>query len=189
MSRRVYLALGDSMSIDHYTGVPGGGAVAQFHRRLGPEWALVDRTLDGCTMPNVPTDEEGDVITLTIGGNDLLMNREAYLAEGLGRFGEEHFSLLTAVREANPDACLIVGNIYAPASPLPPRERAALDEANAMIAANVERVAALLVDIRAAFDGREEEKLCLEIEPTLAGATTVAELFADAWNRWRAAAP
>ena len=29
MERRTYLALGDSMSIDLYTGVEGGGAVSQ----------------------------------------------------------------------------------------------------------------------------------------------------------------
>jgi len=31
MERRTYLALGDSMSIDLYTGVEGGGAVRQFY--------------------------------------------------------------------------------------------------------------------------------------------------------------
>ena len=37
---RTYLALGDSMSIDLYTGVKGGGAVSQFHRWLGTTWTL-----------------------------------------------------------------------------------------------------------------------------------------------------
>jgi hypothetical protein len=31
---RTYLALGDSMSIDRYTGVKGGGAVSQFYKWL-----------------------------------------------------------------------------------------------------------------------------------------------------------
>ena len=44
-SSRTYLALGDSMSIDDYTGVAGGGAVNQFYRRLGDGWTLDDRTL------------------------------------------------------------------------------------------------------------------------------------------------
>jgi hypothetical protein len=38
----VYLAVGDSMSIDHYTGVDGGGAASQLAGKLGFE--LVDFT-------------------------------------------------------------------------------------------------------------------------------------------------
>jgi hypothetical protein len=43
----IYLALGDSISIDDYTGVRGGGAASQLARKLGLE--LVDLTLDGNT--------------------------------------------------------------------------------------------------------------------------------------------
>ena len=75
---KTYLALGDSMSIDDYTGVRGGGAVNQFFRTLGNEWSLDDRTFDGCQMVGVPRNGRGDLITLTIGGNDLLWNRETY---------------------------------------------------------------------------------------------------------------
>ena len=73
-----FLALGDSMSIDDYTGVQGGGAVNQFFRTLGKNWTLDDRTFDGCLMAEVPQNGRGDLITLTIGGNDLLCNREKY---------------------------------------------------------------------------------------------------------------
>ncbi|MFZ5831668.1 MAG: hypothetical protein ACOY3P_16400 [Planctomycetota bacterium] len=45
-SRSTYLALGDSMSIDQYTGVRGGGAVSQFHKWLGDRWLLDDRSVD-----------------------------------------------------------------------------------------------------------------------------------------------
>ena len=56
---KIYLALGDSMSIDTYTGVPGGGAVAQLYRRLqarqdGLPWRLCDETYDGCTIAGIP---------------------------------------------------------------------------------------------------------------------------------------
>ena len=51
---KTYLALGDSMSIDFYTGQPGGGAVTQFYKRLcerpGDCWRLDDRTADGHRM-------------------------------------------------------------------------------------------------------------------------------------------
>jgi hypothetical protein len=47
VAMRVYLALGDSISIDDYTGVRGGGAVSQLARKLGVD--LVDLTRDGNT--------------------------------------------------------------------------------------------------------------------------------------------
>ena len=70
-----YLALGDSISIDDYTGVPGGGAPSQLARKLGLE--LVDLTRDGNTTHGVLADlarapAAADVVTLTAGGNDLL---------------------------------------------------------------------------------------------------------------------
>jgi hypothetical protein len=43
----ISLALGDSISIDDYTGVPGGGAPSQLARTLGIE--LVDLTRDANT--------------------------------------------------------------------------------------------------------------------------------------------
>ncbi len=71
----VYLAVGDSMSIDDYTGVDGGGAASQLARKLRIE--LVDLTVDGNTTQGVLADlarapAGADVVTLTAGGNDLL---------------------------------------------------------------------------------------------------------------------
>src|SRR6266508_1058378 len=73
---RTYLALGDSISIDDYTGVPGGGAPSQLARKLGVE--LVDLTRDGNTTVGVLGDlarapAAADVVTLSAGGNDLLL--------------------------------------------------------------------------------------------------------------------
>jgi lysophospholipase L1-like esterase len=69
------LALGDSISIDDYTGVPGGGAASQLARKLG--FDLIDLTRDGNTTQGVLADlarapTSADVVTLTAGGNDLL---------------------------------------------------------------------------------------------------------------------
>ena len=47
-----YLALGDSMSIDQYTGIKGGGAVSQFARLLQVE-TIEDLAIDGCTTTGV----------------------------------------------------------------------------------------------------------------------------------------
>jgi len=71
-----YLALGDSISIDDYTGVRGGGAPSQLARTLDLD--LVDLTRDGNTTQGVLTDlarapVAADVVTLTAGGNDLLL--------------------------------------------------------------------------------------------------------------------
>jgi hypothetical protein len=69
----IYLALADSLSIDDFTGVRGGGAPSQLARKLG----LVDLTRDGNKTQGVVTDlargpAAADFVTLTAGGNDLL---------------------------------------------------------------------------------------------------------------------
>ena len=61
VKQHTYLALGDSMSIDEYTGVVGGGAVTQFFKRLKGVWDLKDSTFDGCTIPEVPRHLDGDI--------------------------------------------------------------------------------------------------------------------------------
>jgi lysophospholipase L1-like esterase len=71
----IHLALGDSISIDEYTGVSGGGASSQLARKLGVD--LVDLTRDGNTTQGVLADlsrapAAADLATLTAGGNDLL---------------------------------------------------------------------------------------------------------------------
>lgn len=175
-----YLALGDSMSIDDYTGVDGGGAVSQFARTLGAGWTLDDRTRDGCRMAGVPVDGRGDLITLTIGGNDLLFERDRYVSEGLAGFARQHAELLQRIRAANPTAAFIVGDVYTPAAPLSDREVEALTQANVIIRQNVAQAGALFAPINATFRGREDELLCLGIEPTLAGASEIAQLFQEA---------
>ena len=76
---RIYLALGDSISIDDYTGVPGGGAPSQLARKLGVE--LVNLTRDGNTTQGVLADlarapAAAGAVTLTAGGNDLLAGEQ-----------------------------------------------------------------------------------------------------------------
>ena len=180
-----YLALGDSMSIDDYTGVTGGGAVNQFFADLDDEWTLDDRTSDGCRMQHVATDATGDLITLTIGGNDLLWNREEYLARGLDGFAARHWELLTAIRKANQAALLIVGDIYRPDAKLTERESESLDAANRVIRSNCLRVGAQLAPIHRTFRGHEQDYLCFQIEPTLAGAKAIANLFRSAFEENR----
>lgn len=182
-SSKSYLALGDSMSIDDYTGVRGGGAVNQFYRVLGKNWLLDDRTFDGCCIANVPLNCRGDLITLTIGGNDLLWNREKYLREGVDDFQQRHAALLARIRQENPRALFIVGDIYEPAMPLTRAERRGLAAANAAIHKNCQKVQAVVAPIHDAFDGRSHRYLCLTIEPTLLGASAIANLFEEIYLR------
>src|SRR2546423_1826883 len=71
-----YLALGDSISIDDYTEVAGGGAASQFARLIGAD-EVQNLTCDGCTTAGVLealtcVTIRPDVVTLTAGGNDFL---------------------------------------------------------------------------------------------------------------------
>src|SRR2546423_1782467 len=88
----VYVALGDSMSIDDYAGGAGRGAASLLHRNRDgdfPDWAgrdlasagLTVRVLarDGATAADVldrqlPRIEQTPaLVTVTMGGNDLLV--------------------------------------------------------------------------------------------------------------------
>ena len=184
---RTYLALGDSMSIDDYTGIVGGGSVQQFFRTLGDNWRLDDQTFDGCRMSDVPTSGHGDLVTLTVGGNDLLCEAERYLKQGLGDFALKHAALLARLRDANPKATVIVGDVYAPAVSLGEVQACRLAEANAIIRENCGRIGAQLAPIYDAFLGRESTLLCLGIEPTLSGARVIAKLFERAFREANAA--
>jgi lysophospholipase L1-like esterase len=87
----VYLALGDSISIDDYTGVRRGGAPSQLARKLGLD--LIDLTSDGNTTQGVLTDlarapAAADVVTLTAGGNDLLLGHLPLLGQSACRCPE-----------------------------------------------------------------------------------------------------
>ena len=71
-----YLALGDSISIDDYTGIDGGGAASRLALLLGAEH-FDYLAYDGCTTAGVialleSISDRPDVITLTAGGNDFL---------------------------------------------------------------------------------------------------------------------
>src|SRR6266702_4382515 len=105
----VYLALGDSISIDDYTGVRGGGAASQLARKLGVE--IVDLTCDGNTTDGMLRDlvhapATADVITLTAGGNDLL-------GGGLPRVILRRLHAIA--RRIEPlDALVVINTIYDP---------------------------------------------------------------------------
>jgi lysophospholipase L1-like esterase len=137
----VYVALGDSMSIDEYAGGPGRGAASLFFRNLDtnfPEWAgrdLASRdagarmhllAVDGGTSRDVatiqlPTLREASVrptvATLTMGGNDLLMSfgDSAAARRAIGNVAAYGREVLGGLRELmGPEAPIVVGTVYDP---------------------------------------------------------------------------
>ncbi|MEL6341264.1 MAG: hypothetical protein AAFQ65_15275, partial [Myxococcota bacterium] len=103
--------------------------------------------------------------------------------EGLADFAKSHLQLLRRIREYNPASVLLVGNVYHPQGPLPEELHSALRQANERIAKNILNVGGELIDIYSSFLGHEDEYLCLEIEPSLAGATAIANMFVAGASR------
>jgi lysophospholipase L1-like esterase len=185
---RVYLALGDSISIDDYTGVHGGGAVSQLAHRLGAE--LVDRTRDGNTTHGVLADlarapAAADVVTLTAGGNDLLLG---HLPRAILRRLQQIAEPIQLFR-----ARVVVNTIYDPSdgdNDAGRREmglsrfaaielRRRLNAVNGGIVKLAREHGFLLADLERLFHGHgvasDEPWFVNVIEPNLAGATAIAE--------------
>lgn len=197
-----YLALGDSMSIDVYTGVPGGGAAAQFARHLHAE-VVEDLTLDGCTTAGAldalrRVETAPDVVTLTAGGNDLLLCAGVG-GDWCGPAVREviHENLLRiATRLLQYDAFVIVNTIYdptdgddalLPALGFAAGFRAVYDAVNADIRTLARDHGFRCADLQALFHGHgpaaAEPWLVKQIEPNLAGATAIAGEWARVYRK------
>ena len=191
----VYLALGDSISIDEYTGVRGGGAAAQLARKLGLQ--LADLTRDGNTSQGVLADlaaapRAADVVTLTAGGNDLLggdlpraiLRRLHQIAQRIQPLG----------------ARVIINTVYDPSdgdNNLGRRElglsrlatielRRRLNALNGGIAKLAHEYGFLLADLERLFHGHglasDDPWYVQVIEPNLAGATAIADHWYELLN-------
>jgi lysophospholipase L1-like esterase len=195
MAMGIYLALGDSISIDDYTGVPGGGAASQLTRKLGLD--LVDLMRDGNTTQGVLADlvrapDCAGLVTLTAGGNDLLcgdipraiLRRLHQIAKRIDPLG----------------ARVIVNTVYDPSDgddSVGRRElglsrlatitlRRRLNAVNRGIATLAEQHGFLLADLERLFRGHglssDESWFVQVIEPNLAGATAIAEHWYELLN-------
>jgi lysophospholipase L1-like esterase len=191
----IYLALGDSISIDDYTGVRGGGAASQLARKLGIQ--LVDLTRDGNTTDGVLADladapTAADVVTLTAGGNDLLG-------------GELPRSILRQLHQIARriqllGARVVINTVYDPSdgdNELGRRElglswlatielRRRLNALNRGIKKLADEHGFLLGDLERLFHGHgvaaNEPWFVQVIEPNLAGATATAEYWYEILN-------
>jgi len=88
---------------------------------------------------------------------------------------------MSHIRRAAEEAIVIVGNIYHPQAEYPPMLDAALNYVNTFIGETVRDCGFRLADIYTAFRGNEDEYLCQGIEPTLAGAAAITDLFEHAF--------
>jgi lysophospholipase L1-like esterase len=188
----VYVALGDSISIDDYTGVAGGGASSQLARRLQAD--LVDLTRDGNTTRGVLADlarapADADVVTLTAGGNDLLggdsprqiLRRLHEIADKIERLGAR--VLVNTVYDPS-DGDNEVGRRELGLSRLAALElRRRLNALNRGIRMLAAERAFLLADLELLFHGHgiasDEPWFVHVIEPNLAGATAIADRWHD----------
>ena len=191
----VYLALGDSISIDDYTGVVGAGAASQLARKLGLE--LIDLTCDGNTTHGVLTDlaqapAAADVVTITAGGNDLLggelpraiLRRLQQIAERIEPLGGR--VLINTIYDPS-DGDNDLGRRELGLSRLATLElRRRLNAVNRGIKQLAHERGFLLSDLERLFHGHgiasNEPWFVQVIEPNLAGATAIAAYWKELLN-------
>jgi len=194
------LALGDSISIDTYTGKADGGAASQFARLIGAT-QFQNLTRDGRTTAGVleawgEVTTLPDVVTLTAGGNDFLQgvwsafngqgDWDAVSAQPLANL-EQLASRLAAF------GCpVIISTIYDPtdgddsrltsfgmAPAIAGQARTAFNAINNGIRELAARQSFLLCDLEKLFQGHIEASadpwIVSHIEPNFAGATTIAQ--------------
>jgi lysophospholipase L1-like esterase len=209
-----YLALGDSISIDRYpaleTGIEGLGAASLFHRNddrvwpdfrgrdlstLHPGITIANLTEDGATSADVLERQlprvrgKADIITLTAGGNDLLMS--------LGGRSSPVAGILERIRRivrAIPEGLLIIGTVYDPTDGTKVLEGAKLEREAVWLEEINEGIRALaggrvrIADIHRHFLGHGLTAAAGErwywsgsiIEPGARGASEVRRLWLEA---------
>lgn len=202
-----YLALGDSISIDDYTGVVGGGAASQFAKliRAGEFHNLTrdGNTTDGVLESLNRLTMKPEVVTVTAGGNDFLLaaswgadprhndGRTALVERPLNNLG------LIANSLQKWRCPIILNTIYDPTDGndvlgetlgISPSYRPAFYELNEGIRSLARTKGFLLADLHALFHGHgidsAESWIVGQIEPNFLGATAIArhwfELFDSA---------
>jgi lysophospholipase L1-like esterase len=230
----LYAALGDSISIDLYAGGPGHGGPSLLARNRDddfPQWRGRDLAarhpgarlellaLDGGTVGSVLEVEvpqparlgrRPDLVSLTVGGNDLLQaygdTAAARSVVQAVRAGVER--ALGRLRDLAPDATLLLGTVYDPsdgtgdaaALGLPPWPDAVsvLAELNEALRTAAAQHGARVADIHRAFlghgvragdprnpgprPGERDLWFCSVIEPNAWGASGVRAAFWEALN-------
>jgi lysophospholipase L1-like esterase len=195
-----YLALGDSLSAG-YGAIPAtqgfvyqvyqSGVIDNLTNTLFASIAIPNATSSSVLLYQVPQvplffantgQSYKKVITLTVGGNDLLAGPGA-----IAPYAANLTAILGTLIAQSPDVKIYVGNLYDPR--LGPLVSALVDAMNQAIAAVVAGFPAhaVLVDLHAAFDGRsglllgERQGASFDqVHPTNAGYRAIAQAFEDA---------
>ncbi len=193
------LALGDSISIDDYTGMARGGAVSQFARLLGADFQTLAR--DGRTTAGVleawnEITLKPDIVTLTAGGNDFLQGiwQAVNTPAGWGMVSAQPLANLEEIAlRLTPFHCpVLLNTIYDPtdgdntllsafglAESAAEQARTAFNALNNGIRALSARRGFLLSDLETLFHGHGALSaapwIVSHIEPGLPGASAIAQ--------------
>jgi len=224
----MYVALGDSMSIDYYAGGAGWGAASLLHRNRDadfPAWAGRDLASTGLKGLVLATDgamaadvlehqlplisEPPAVVTITMGGNDLLTawGDDAAAGAAIGEVIEAGEVILARLGAAGNASRILISTVYDPSDGTGsigsgelmmswPGGIAALGELNAALADLAARHGAALADVHARFLGhgvtagdpsqplpmpaRRDLWYCETIEPNAWGADQIRRTWWDA---------
>lgn len=209
-----YIALGDSISIDEYplreTGRHGLGAVSLFRRDLESRYGAVaveNHTADGATtddvlrsqLPRVRESDQSALVTVTAGGNDMLLNLgnprpPAQLVEGIVERIER---IIATVRRKLPRSTIFLGTVYDPSDGANTLYGERLDREAQWLARVNEAIRGMagpgvvIIDIHRAFLGHglsvpEKQRWYwdgLIFEPNARGAAEVRRLWVEALDR------
>ena len=167
---------------------------------LGRHIQVVHGAQNGATVAALPLQigrsavPEGNIVLLTIGGNDLLTGLARDPADGLRRFQ----STLRGALERLGGTRLFVGNVYDPSfgddahealnsyvGVEPALARRAYTEVNEILRPETERVGGQLVDLHAHFLTGDPSWFEAVIEPSRVGASEVRRAFLAAWEASR----
>ncbi|MBW3538093.1 SGNH/GDSL hydrolase family protein [Candidatus Parcubacteria bacterium] len=230
MAKKIYVALGDSISIDEYAGGAGCGAASLLHRNRDdrfPDWTGRDLVTavpgiraatfakDGATTATVLTQQlpplattelEATVVTLTVGGNDLLQPFSSGLYQpAVTQIRRNLNQIVARLRSLFPWAAIALANVYDPSDAtgnlsileLPTGLKAleTLAACNQQIAEVARVYDCALADIHSRFighgakagdpsqsDPRPDRDLwyCFDVEPNAWGASAVRAAFWEA---------
>ncbi|GAA4973948.1 SGNH/GDSL hydrolase family protein [Actinoplanes utahensis] len=182
---KLYVALGDSMSIDDYAGGAGRGAASLLHRNRDadfPDWADRDLTAAGYAVRVLARDGaltadvierqlpsvQGpvDLVTVTMGGNDLLSvyGDDSAAAAVVGRVEAQAEGVLVRLRRiVGRDCRIVVTTVYDPSDgtgAVPGSGLASwgrgphwIRTLNAVLISAAGRHGAVVADVHAAFHG------------------------------------
>lgn len=201
-----YIALGDSISIDEYplreTGVPNIGAASLLSRALAPI-EFENLTADGATtedviryqLPLVSRSSEETIVTLTAGGNDMLMHLGALFPPRnlVDEMIERITRIVDELTAKLPQGLILVGTVYDPSDGSSVLDGQRFDREAGWLARYNEAVRALardnvkIADIHARFLGHGTSVPASErwywsgliFEPNARGAREVAELWSE----------